>query len=85
MKELATEIINYKEKEMTTLTSDEVTLHESQKVCHICKGKFCYDKNKESEFKRYHKVRDHCHYTGKFRGAAHSTCSLRYKVPKKFL
>ena len=31
-KELATEIINYKEEEMTTLTSDEVTLYESQKV-----------------------------------------------------
>ena len=26
---------------------------------------------------------DHCHYTGKYRGAAHNMCNLRYKVPKE--
>ena len=41
LKELVTEIINYKEEEMTTLASDKVTLYESQKVFHICKGGFC--------------------------------------------
>ena len=83
LKKLATEIINYKEEEMTPLKVKEVTLYESQKVCHICKEKFCYDKNKKSEYALYHKVRDHCHYTGKFRGAAHNICNLRHKVPKK--
>ena len=29
------------------------------------------------------KVRDHCHYTGKYRGAAHSTFNLRYKISKE--
>ena len=37
----------------------------------------------------YQKVRDHCHYTGKIRGAAHSICNLRHKVhreiPVKFI
>ena len=28
------------------------------------------------------KVRDHCHFTGKYMGAAHNTCNLRYKIPK---
>ena len=27
------------------------------------------------------KVRDHCHYTGLYRGPAHSLCNLRYKIP----
>ena len=29
------------------------------------------------------KVRDHCRYTKKYRGAAHSECNLRCKVPKE--
>ena len=76
LKELGTEIINFEEKEMIPLTNKEIKSYEKQKVYHICKEKFCNDKNKK-------KVRDHCHYTGKCRGAAHSRCSLRYKVPKE--
>ena len=26
-------------------------------------------------------VRDHCHYTGLYKGLAHSLCNLRYKIP----
>ena len=58
LKELVTEIISYKEKEMITLTDKEITPYESQKICHICKGYFCYDKNKKIVVKLYHKVRD---------------------------
>ncbi|XP_065672059.1 uncharacterized protein LOC136089892 [Hydra vulgaris] len=41
--------------------------------CHIC-GK---------DLENY-KVRDHCHITKKYRGAAHQNCNLNYKIPKFF-
>ena len=46
--------------------------------CHICLEDF--DVN-EDENKGNIKVRDHCHYTGKYRGPAHMNCNLRYKIP----
>ena len=68
---------------MIPLTNKEIKSYEKQKVCYICEKKFCDDKNKKSEYDLYHKVRDHCHYTGKFRGAAHNIFNLRYNIPKK--
>ena len=32
--------------------------------------------------KKHRKVRDHDHYTGKYRGAAHNICNLRYSAQK---
>ena len=43
--------------------------------CWICKGEFDdKDKNKK-------KVKDHCHFTGRYRGAAHNKCNLDYRKP----
>ena len=68
---------------MMPVTDEENKSYEKQKVCYICKKEFSTDENDKNAFKLYHKVRDHCHYTGKFRGAAHSICNLRYKTPKE--
>ena len=46
--------------------------YKNARTCWICKEKFLNTQN-------LRKVRDHDHYTGNFRGAAHSLCSLRYK------
>ena len=35
--------------------------------------------------KKYYKVRDHCHYSGKYTGAAQGICNLSYKIPKEIL
>ena len=80
----AMKIINCGKKEIIPLTNNEEKSYEKQKVSYIYnKKKFCTDKNDEKEFKLKQKVRDHCHYTGKFRGAAHNICNLRYKIPKE--
>ena len=34
------------------------------------------------ELKHNDKVRDHCHYTGRYKGAAHNSCNLKYSKPK---
>ena len=61
---------------MIPLRNKEIKSYEKQKVCHICKKEFCDDKNKKKSLRSLS-----LHL--KFRGAAHSVCNLRYKVPKE--
>ena len=60
---------------MIELTECEKYKYDNVKYCHICKRIFV-------EAKKHRKVRDHDHYTGKFRGAAHSICNLRYSTQR---
>ena len=46
--------------------------HEVAETCHICLKPFDDPANC--------KVRDHCHYTGLYRGAVHNNCNLKYKI-----
>ena len=73
----ATKIINYEKKKMIPLTIKEKIHYNEQEICYICKKEF------DKSDKKHYKVRDHCHYTGKCRGAGHNTCNLRYKIPKE--
>ena len=59
-------------KPMDKLTKEQTVEFVTAKECHICFKKFS---------PKDRKVRDHCHYTGKYRGAAHSSCNLRYRIP----
>ena len=71
LKDHAKKIIDCKKKDMIPLTKEEQDNYNKENICHICKKEFNNDK-----------VRDHCHFTGKYRGAAYNTCNLRYKIPK---
>ena len=42
-------------------------------------------KDKYLKDEKYRKVRNHCHYTWEYRGAAHNKCNLKYSVPNKIL
>ena len=75
-------IVNYEMKDMIPLTNGQTEYHEKQNKFSICNKRFFYDK-KNKNYKNYKKVHDHCHYTGKYKGVAHSICNLRYGTTKK--
>ena len=79
LREHTTKIINYEKEKMIPLTRKEKKNYNKQKVCYICKKEF----NTDDSYKKHHKVKYHCHYTEEYRGAAHSICNLRYRIPKE--
>ena len=74
--------INFKKKKIKLLTKEQQELYENAKLCHICKENF---ENKYLKDKKCRKFRDHCHYTGEYRGVAHNICNIKHSVLKKFL
>ena len=80
LKAHATKIIDFKKKTMIPLTNKEEDNYNKENICYISKIEFDNNTTESSSLER--KVRDHCHFTGKYRGATHNTCNLRYKIPK---
>ena len=76
--EIAKEITSEEKHDMNPLTNNEENQYQNSEKCHICEKPFLPDK-KDKYYKKLRKVKDHCHYTGKYRGAAHSLCNSRYQ------
>ena len=80
LKEHEKSIIDFEQKKMSPLTKEELKSHHDAKVCYIRGERILKMSSKD---KNYRKVRDHCHYTGKYRGAARSICNLKFNVPNE--
>ena len=63
-------IANVKPKQMIFNEEDKKQFNKASD-CWIC-----------GEYLGNDKVRDHCHYTGRYRGPAHNSCNLKYRQPK---
>ena len=60
------------------MTPKDKQTYLNSKECHICnKSLDWYDDENN------YVVRDHCHFTGKFRGAAHNLCNIKLRISKK--
>ena len=70
LKKHAMEVIDFKERKMKSLIKEQQKSYQNSKI-NILK------------IKKYRIFRDYCHYTGEYRGAAHSICNLKYRVPKE--
>ena len=64
------DIANIKPKKMIFTEEDRKQFNKASD-CWIC-----------GEYLGNDRVRDHCHYTGRYRGPAHNNCNLKYRKPK---
>ena len=60
----------YRHPKPLRLTEEEQKSFKEARICHICSKELKDDK-----------VREHCHFTGEYRGAAHNSCNLQCRKP----
>ena len=58
---------------MKLLTQEQFQSYISSMTCHICELEIVELSDE---------VRDHCHYSGEYRGPAHKKCNMDYRKPK---
>ena len=78
LREQVKNIFDFEKKNILLLTEDELKLHQDTKVCYICEKRIL---RKLAKNENCQKVRDHCHYTGRCREAAHSIFNLTLNMP----
>ena len=79
-KRIRKRISDFEKKRMLPLTKGERKSHHDAKVCYVCRKRIL---KKLPKSINCWKVREHCQYTGKYRGAAHSICNLKFTVPNE--
>ena len=67
----------YSNPKTIIFTAEDQKDFQSATICHICEQ----DLNIDKETGQILKIRDHCHFTGEYRGAAHNQCNLKCKKP----
>ena len=72
IKLLRNNIIKNKFNKDLIMTNEDEEKYNTTNICWICKENILDNK-----------VRDHCHITGRFRGAAHKKCNLKLVISKK--
>ena len=79
LRERAKNIIDLEKKKNVTVNKRRIEIISGcNGMLYLCKRMLKFTKDKT-----YRQVRDHCHYTGKYRGAAHSSCNLKFNVPNE--
>lgn len=69
----------------TDYTEEEIELFENSDLCYLCHEDFdIEDDMTDKQIIDMQKVRDHCHYTNRYLGAAHNNCNRRRFSQNKF-
>ena len=64
----------FSKKPIDPLTKRQWKKYNKASRCHICFKQF-------GDSKKGPKIRDYCHYTGRYKGPAHRNCNLMYRIP----